>query len=157
MTVQTVAETILAKRVSEAFNQLNAEMVRYGASQMLRLLQREDLSMPRGVALMFVERDGAASISDISQYLNLSLAATSHLVDQLVCAGFVTRIEDQHDRRQKMVNLTAKGERFVQECKQTRIEELARRLEPLPAPILEATLNALSDLLVHLPTAGAVR
>jgi DNA-binding MarR family transcriptional regulator len=155
MTELALAEATLAKQVSEVFNQLNIELVRYSTAQMLRLLQREDLSLPRYVALMFVERVGAASISDISQYLNLSLAATSHLIDQLVCEAYVTRVEDLTDRRQKMVRLAAKGKRFVDECKQTRIDELTRRLEQLPAPLLSAALTALNDILTHLPAASS--
>jgi DNA-binding MarR family transcriptional regulator len=148
-------EEALAIKVSAAINQLNAELVRTGSAQMLRLLQSEGLSLPRGVALIFVERVGTASISDISQYLNLSLAATSHLIDQLVCAGYVTRVEDLHDRRQKMVSLTAKGDHFVTEYRQMRIDELARRLTTLPAPLLEAALTSLTDILRHLSAVGA--
>ena len=105
---------------------------------------------------MYVEREGGASISDISQYLNLSLATTSHLVDQLVCEAYVTRVEDLNDRRHKLVSLAAKGKCFVDQCQQTRIDELARRLEELPAPQLAAALDSLTDILTHLSSGNSV-
>ena len=156
MTSEQLLDTkTLAQEVSQAFNQINGELVRTSSAQILRLLQREGLSLPRVVALMFVERVGAASISDISQYLNLSLATTSYLVDQLVCEAYVTRVEDLNDRRHKLVSLAAKGKWFVDECQQTRIDELARRLEALPAPQLAAALDSLTDMLTHLASASS--
>ncbi len=72
-----------------------------GPGTLFHMLHKSDLSMPQLVTLLFVRRGGVASISSISQHLNLSLGATSHLVDRLVVAGFVERAEDQNDRRQK--------------------------------------------------------
>jgi DNA-binding MarR family transcriptional regulator len=144
-------EDELAREVSVVFNQLDTVLKRHSAAELLRLLQREELSLPRGVALMFLDHNERASISDISQYLNLSLATTSQLVDQLVCAGYVTRAEDQHDRRQKIVALTDRGECFVQEFKRRRIDEVKRQLAHLPTPLLESTRLVLSEILAALP------
>src|SRR4051812_588590 len=109
MIKQMIDETILSKKVSDVLSRFNAEMLRYSAADLLRLMQREELSMPRAVALKFLKCEGAASISDISDYLNLSLGNTSHIVDQLVCNGYVTRAEDANDRRLKLVALAPKG------------------------------------------------
>jgi len=152
MIKQMTEETRLVKQVSDVLSRFNAEMLRYSAADLLRLMQREDLSMPRAVALKFLKCEGVASISDISNYLNLSLGNTSHIVDQLVCSGYVTRAEDANDRRLKLVALAPKGQAFVQEVEQVRIEELARRLQQLPTPLLETALRVISDVLDHLPT-----
>jgi DNA-binding MarR family transcriptional regulator len=140
----------LSRQVSDILSQLAGEIVRASAADMLRLLQREEMSMPRAVALMFLERQQTASISDISNYLNLSLGNTSHLVDQLVCGGYVTRTEHPDDRRLKLIMLTAKGLGFVQEIKQVRITDMAQRLEHLPAPLLETAFATMSAVLEHL-------
>lgn len=149
---KTIEETTLSKKVSDVLSRFNAEMLRYSAADLLRLMQREELSMPRAVALKFLNCEGTASISDISDYLNLSLGNTSHIVDQLVCSGYVTRAEDATDRRLKLVALAPKGQAFVQEVEQVRIEEMARRLQRLPAPLLETALGVLSEVLDHLQT-----
>lgn len=150
MTDQTVQDVAVSKRVSDVLSALASEIMRYSASDMMRLMRREELSMPRLVSLMFLDRQGPASISDISEYLNLSLGNTSHLVDQLVCGGYVTRTEGPNDRRLKLVTLTQRGQSFVEEVKRVRVEELARRLEQLPAPVLETVLDAISEVVAHL-------
>jgi DNA-binding MarR family transcriptional regulator len=140
-------ENQLAHEVSVLVNQLDAFLKRHSAAEMLRLLQREELSLPRGVALLYLDHQEEASISALSHYLNLSLATTSQIVDQLVCAGYATRSEDQSDRRQKLVALTAQGGRFVEDFKQMRIDEVARQLAPLPKPLLEEARMVIGELL----------
>lgn len=107
--------------------------------------------MPRLVTLMFLAREGKASISDISAYLNLSLGNTSHLVEQLVCGGYVTRNEDLADRRIKWITLTVQGQTFVQEIHQVRIEDMTQRLEHVPLSLLVSAQAALAALVKELP------
>lgn len=135
--INTTADS--ATRVGRALGVLCGELMKANVETMLHLLRREDLSMPRMVALTFLQRHGGATISHISEHLNLSLAATSQLVEKLVEGDFVERIEDQDDRRQKHVTLTAKGQAFIAEVQQIRDEELVRRLADLPEALLSAT------------------
>jgi len=150
MVEQVLSETGLSQQVSDVLGRFATELLRYSTTDILRLMQREDLSLPRVVALMFLDRQGTASISDISNYLNLSLGNTSSIVDQLVCSGYVTRTEDPNDRRLKVVMLTTKGQAFVQEVKQARIAEMAQRLKNLPTSLLESTVVVMSAVLEHL-------
>ena len=150
MVEQVLSETGLSQQVSDVLGRFATELLRYSTTDILRLMQREDMSLPRVVALMFLDRQSTASISDISNYLNLSLGNTSSIVDQLVCSGYVTRTEDPSDRRLKVVTLTTKGQAFVQEVKQARIAEMAQRLKNLPASLLESTVVVMSAVLEHL-------
>lgn len=150
MSEQTVSPAEAARRLSDVLSAFAGELMRYSMGDVLKLLRREDLSMPRLVALMYVDRRGAASISDINEYLNLSLGTTSHIVDQLVCGGYASRTEDPHDRRLKQIALTPTGQAFVEEVKRTRVAEMARRLEDLPPDTLERALAAMGDVVEHL-------
>ncbi len=145
-----LCKTELSQQVSNRLSQLTTEMVRASAADVLWLMQREGLSMSRALALMFLAHEKTASISDISGYLNLSLGNTSHIVEQLVCGGYVTRTEDINDRRLRQVMLTAKGQAFVQEIKQIRIRDLAQRLEALPLALLQSADTIMAAMLEQL-------
>jgi len=145
-----LCKTELSQQVSNRLSQLTTEMVRASAADVLWLMQREGLSMSRALALMFLAHEKTASISDISGYLNLSLGNTSHIVEQLVCGGYVTRTEDINDRRLRQVMLTAQGQAFVQEIKQIRIRDLAQRLECLPMALLQSADNIMASMLEQL-------
>lgn len=143
-------KSALAKEVSNQISQLAAAMFRSSAAEILQLLQREELSMSRALALIFLAHQHCASISDICSYLNLSLGNTSHVIDQLVCAGYVTRTEDANDRRLRQIMLTAKGQAVVHEIKALRVRELTEQLAQLPVPLLQSAAVVCADILGYL-------
>jgi DNA-binding MarR family transcriptional regulator len=69
-----------------------------------------DISMSQGRVLMTLDdfHDGA-SVGALAERLLLSPAATSRAVEGLHRSGYVTRQEDELDRRQKRVAITAAG------------------------------------------------
>src|SRR5215210_7701686 len=81
------------QELSHVLKQFAAEIMKSSMCDMLQLMRREELSMPQLVTLMYLGRLHAASITHISEHLNLSLGATSHLVERLVAGGFVSRTE----------------------------------------------------------------
>jgi len=140
----------MAIALRDVLGQLVAEL-RWDGDDMLRLIKREELSMPRIAALHFVAKRGAASISEVSGCLDLSLANTSMLVDKLVCRGFVTRVEDSHDRRQKIVRLTEKGSALVEELQAARVNTMVQRMLQLSPDVLERAIDILAEIIARLP------
>jgi DNA-binding MarR family transcriptional regulator len=128
-----------------------AEIMCYTTDDTLRLIKREELSMPLMVALNVVQRRGAISISEISTSLDFSLGNTSMLVDKLVCKGLVTRAEDIHDRRHKLVRLTEQGLALVQELRATRVEGMVQRMVLLSPDLVDRTLDVLREITTQLP------
>ncbi len=99
---------------------------------------------------MYLGRLGAVSISHLSDYLDLLLGTTSHLVDQLVGDGYVLRIEDPNDRRLKQVVLSERGHAFVTEVWSMRVADMSRRLADMPEPLVESLIAVMSDVTAHL-------
>ena len=132
-----------------------AELMNRSMGDVLQIVRRADLSLPRMVTLTYLSRHSGASISEIGDYLNLSLGATSHLVDQLVEHGYVTRFESLIDRRHKQVEITVKGRELVDEMRQARADEAARLLGELPAPLLATLSTTLSEVLEYWEAVGS--
>src|SRR5215213_2927470 len=139
-------------QLHELLSSFMTEVLRCDTAAMLRVLQREDLSMPRIAALNVVERQGVASISEICADLNLSLGNTSILIDKLVCHGFVTRVEDASDRRHKQVRLTGKGQALIEELRAARVNSVVQRMLLLPPELLERAIDVLRDVTEQLPS-----
>ena len=108
---------------------------RRSAGGTLALMNQAGLTMAQMVALYILDFRGAQSVSAIASFLNLSPAATSHLVDRLVTAGFVERTEDQQDRRQKRVAITAAGQALAARVHQERAREFESALAFLSAEL----------------------
>src|SRR5512141_1508389 len=91
------------------------------------------LSMPQFSILMQLFHRGDCGISDISDRFEISSAAASQHVDNLVQAGLVGRAEDPRDRRAKQIQLSDKGRALVQSGFAARyqwVDRLARNIDP---------------------------
>jgi len=122
-----VAATSLAE-VGALVGDLMGLVHRRSAGGTLALMNEAGLTMAQMVALYVLDYKGPQSVTAIATFLNLSPAATSHLVDRLVGGGFVGRTEDQTDRRQKRVAITAAGRTLAARVHQERAREFASAL-----------------------------
>ena len=110
----------------------------FGQSTVLGAMHDSGLTLPQIVVLHMLQR-GPSRISTLSEYLHLSMSATSTLVQRLVEEELITRDEDADDRRQKRVALTRKGETQIDRIGRERSEGVSRGLAKLP-PRLRAEL-----------------
>jgi DNA-binding MarR family transcriptional regulator len=69
--------------------------------------------MPQFFLLMYLRHHSNCGISNISEHMEITNAAASQLVDKLVQAKLLVRVEDPHDRRAKQVSLSPAGEELV--------------------------------------------
>lgn len=134
-------------QVAELLGALNTELTGQSMGAVLQILQGSNLSMPRLVALFYLRYKGAATISALSEHLNLALGTTSQAIDQLVQADLVERREDANDRRHKLVTLTAAGWEITARVRQLRLDETTRRLSDLPPELVARLGTTLSDVL----------
>jgi DNA-binding MarR family transcriptional regulator len=140
----------LHEDVGELLRELINLIVHRSAGDMFAIMSSIGLSLPQLVALQRLESFGPASISGIAAGLNLSMAATSHLVDRLVQLDLVARSENQHDRRHKRVVITDAGLDLLNSIAQTRVREVNQSVAVLHpdqrlhlSHVLRSVVNAL--------------
>ena len=96
-----------------------------------RFAKSAGLSMPQFGLLMQMHHKDDCGMSEVSERFDITPAAASQLVDKLVQGGLIQRVEDPHDRRAKLLNLTDKGRELVQQGIQERyrwVDELGSKL-----------------------------
>jgi len=123
---------------------------RRSAGETLAILNDAGLTLPQLVTLHILDQCGVRTVSAIASSLRLSAAATSHLVDRLVVGGFVGRIEDPDDRRQKRVTLTASGRRLVDRVQRERTREMTEAVAGLSAEVSRQFGRVLSRVIEEL-------
>jgi DNA-binding MarR family transcriptional regulator len=87
-------------------------------------------------------------MSEISERFDVSAAAASQLVDKLVQAGYIERTEDPSDRRAKLLKLSTKGARLVDDGIQERyrwMDELASKLSAADQTKISEALSILTE------------
>jgi DNA-binding MarR family transcriptional regulator len=133
---------------------------RRSAGGTLALMNEAGLTMAQMVALYILDYAGPQSVTAIASFLNLSPAATSHLVDRLVGGGFVGRTEDQVDRRQKRVAITPTGRSLAARVHQERAREFASALALLTPELQKQFARVLGRVVEQLraaPWEGALQ
>ncbi len=105
------------------------------------VVSEEHLSFSQVAALHIIDREGVVNVNDISTSLNLSMSATSRMIDELVKKDLIERKEDQENRRAKTLSLTTSGRKFMDILSIERvkiIEESAQTLaDKVPLKILK--------------------
>ncbi len=115
------------------------------------------LSVPQFSILMQLYRRGYCGISDISDRFEISNAAASQHVENLVQQGLLGRTEDPHDRRAKQIQLSDKGRALLQRDFEGRYQwadQLARAIDPKDQEKVAEALTILSEAARKLDQAG---
>ncbi len=103
-----------------------------GMRPMLQNLRDVSLTMSDNIILRQLRRR-SMTITEVATELSLTHSAASRTVDRLVRDGWVRRVENPADRRQKVLTLTAEGVALMQDIEgklTAGIEFLAVRLSP---------------------------
>jgi DNA-binding MarR family transcriptional regulator len=111
-------------------------------------MKQDGLSMPQIYALMYLYHEGEARISDIGVLMDVGKAAASQLVERLVNAGLVERIDDETDRRAKKIRLQPKSLSMIEKglrVQRQQMEELMVRLSPQQLQTVEKAFMYLTD------------
>lgn len=127
---------------------INSPIERFTRILFSKIIQRlaivvseENLSFSQVAALHIIDREGVVNVNDISTSLNLSMSATSRMIDELVKKDLIERKEDQENRRAKTLSLTTSGKKFMDTLSIERvkiIEESAQALaDKVPLKILK--------------------
>ncbi len=117
-------------------------LVHNSGSDTLATMNAHGLTMAQMVTLSALQTYGPHSVFDISDRLNLSRAATSHLVDRLVQENLVDREENSDDRRQKRVTISPQGLELLASLDRSRSEALLGALKTL-SPELQVAIAEL--------------
>jgi len=112
--------------------------------RLAQVVSEENLSFSQVAALHIIDQAQSISIQEISQRLNLSLSATSRLLDDLVKTDFIDRVEDQENRRSKILTLTHRGQAFLDKLSVERVKMIRTTADSLPQKISAKVLNALN-------------
>lgn len=104
--------------------------IRFIRAQMRRH-RGSDLSVPQFRTLAFIHSHPGTSLSAVSDWLGLSLAATSRLVAGLVKKKFVSRRIPPGNRRVVALSISARGDRTVSAARRATVMRLAAVVAPL--------------------------
>ena len=112
----------------------------------LRFARRSGLSLAQMNVLMRLYYHGACEIRGLLALLEVSKAAAGQLVERMEQQGLVERTPAPHDRRARLVSLTARGRELVDATIAARQAWLKSLVESLPVESRDEIARTLAQL-----------
>lgn len=98
---------------AERVNQVIPVLMRKVFNKQGNELYKGKITMPQFIILCYLEKHGAAMMSELAHAMEVTTAAMTGNIARLVKAGYAARRYDPKDRRIVRVQLTPKGEKSV--------------------------------------------
>lgn len=129
--------------------------IRFIRAQMRRH-RGSDLSVPQFRTLAFIHSHSGTTLSAVSDWLGLSLPATSRLVGGLVRKKLVSRRIPPGNRRVVALSISARGDRTVAAARRATVRRLAAVVAPFSDDERGTIQTALSALRQEFEAAAAL-
>ncbi|NES98013.1 MAG: MarR family transcriptional regulator [Desertifilum sp. SIO1I2] len=117
------------------------QVVRFLRSQMRQ--GDASLSLSQLRVLNYLKRYPQVSLTDVSEYLDVTRATMSATIERLVQRGLVERTEDPQERRRVILSLTPTGEQQLQQVLQRTRNQVAQKLDNFSDEQLQQLLQGL--------------
>ncbi|WP_244301849.1 MarR family winged helix-turn-helix transcriptional regulator [Microbispora triticiradicis] len=127
---------------------LQRSLGRFFARDRSMPLMASTLTMQQFKVVMFLTFAGPTSGQELARHLGVGLATVTGIVDRVVAQGLVTRHEDPHDRRVRLVELTEAGRRLTGEIIEAGTGgyvRLLRRLDTETLRTMETVMRKIED------------
>jgi len=110
---------------------------------------RKGLSLTQVRTMSLIQRQPAANLSVVAEFLGVSLPTASRIVQGLVSAGLLTRRGSTADRRQLALVITPEGDALLQTAwdgTQSRLQEQLQNLNPDQQQALAQAMGVLKEI-----------
>ncbi len=121
-------------------------IARKSITERFHFIQECGLSHSQMMSLFFLQCNQLASMKDLADHLGVSSPAVSQMVEKLVRADLVKRIDNPNDRRGKLLELTKNGNAMVSQAKIAHhqwIQAITETIQPEEVPLVEKSIQIL--------------
>ena len=135
------------QRLSQAIAQLMPSIIQ---GVQLDFFVKQGVTQTQFLVLMAIHASERSTMGTLARNLHVRMPTTTGIIDRLVRAGYVRRFPQPEDRRQVVVELTAKGQGFVRQFQaviQHRWEELLRSLDARERQTFSRVIRKLQEQL----------
>ncbi len=136
----TISE--FADKVNELMPVIMREYVKSQGREFYKL----KITMPQFFVMDYLNHNGETRMTDLAEFVNVTTAAMTGIVDRLVRDGYLMRVSDPDDRRIIKVRLTSKGSSIVRNVVEKRKEITIKMFGAISEAERIAYLNILTNI-----------
>ncbi len=121
------------------------------------MLQQSKVSFEEKVATMlqmqaltFLAGQPKTKMSEIASHLQTSFSSATQIIERMVQAGFITRVNDDNDRRVVQLSVTSAGVNQLKELKKAKKEQMKKLLAKVDANDMKELIRIQEKMLQSL-------
>jgi MarR family transcriptional regulator, organic hydroperoxide resistance regulator len=134
-------------KLTEALNEWMGVFMQHSMRENMQYWRESKLSMPQGIVLTKLYRTQTCGVSDVAEFMDVTPAAASQMVEKMVQLGYLERTEDPVDRRVKQVTLSPKGKDMVQKSLHARMAWFKDLTQTLSEEDQSSIANSIATLI----------
>lgn len=119
---------MLSSALNKELSGIILTITRSMKNEVLSEVELGNLTLVQLHALMFLNHNPNAQVSDVSRFFKTTLPTSTVLIDKLVDGGYTTREKDERDRRVVRLSLTRRGKDLLGKALQQRQAKIERLL-----------------------------
>ncbi|MER7246952.1 MarR family transcriptional regulator [Kribbella sp. NPDC000426] len=124
---------------------LTASRVLVGISARSLAGVEESVTLTQFRMLVVLEGHGPSRLNRLAERLEVTASTALRMVDRLIAAGLVDRRENEQDRREVVIDLTAAGRSLVRKVTRVRRTEIERVVRAMPVTRRRELVRALES------------
>lgn len=130
--------------LNQSIIQLADLVSRTSIMQRFRFIQTHNLSHSQMISLFYLAYHKEVSVNELAKHLGITNVGVSQLVERLVRIGLVNRVDNPHDRRGKLLELSEKGLDLVKQARSIHhqwVTQMVEGLNPEDAEIIQQSVE----------------
>lgn len=136
---------ILSEKLEIMKRQIHKKYVEHWSS-----ISPLNLSMSQSGLMLLLEQKGMLKVSDLAEYMSVSLGGMTALCDKLEERNLIERVRDQGDRRIVYMKITERGRMLAKEIRSRKNGMFERIFKGIPVEDLRALEKVYASLLRNL-------
>jgi len=130
----------------DRLEEIYPEITRSFVSKQTNEIFKGKITIQQFLVMEYLNRKKESKMTCLAQYLSITTAAITGIVERLVKAGYVGRVFDPKDRRIINIKLTAKGAELVSRISEQRKQMITRVFAKLTGGERETYLKVLQRI-----------
>lgn len=100
---------------ADKLNEIMRVIMRSSLSSQSSQFYKMKITMPQFFVMSFLDKNKESKMTDMANFLKVTTAAMTGIIDRLARDGYVVRSADPSDRRVIRIKLTSKGSKIVKD------------------------------------------
>lgn len=134
----------------DTFIALSSQISKLMLQQSKVSIEERAATIIQGQILSYLEKNPKTRMSDLASHISTSLSSATQIVERMVHAGFVTRAQDEKDRRVVLLTITDKGLHEFKELKHARHERMKKLFKNITSSEMKELIRIQEKILESL-------